>query len=110
MPVIKARGEDGYTYDVQVSAMDWARFAGYSWWVTRQGYVYRQTSVRVPDLPYPRTVKRWMHREVVGLEPGDPREPDHLDQDPTNNRRGNLEVVTREENRRRVDERRSVAA
>jgi hypothetical protein len=38
-----------------------------------------------------------MHREILGLERGDPREADHINRDRLDNRRANLRVVTRAE-------------
>lgn len=39
-----------------------------------------------------------MHRELLGLIPGDGLEGDHIDGDPLNNRRSNLRIVTHAEN------------
>lgn len=43
----------------------------------------------------------WMHRVVLGLSRDDPRDTDHRDHDTVNNRRCNLEPVSRAENQRR---------
>lgn len=40
-----------------------------------------------------------MHREIMGLGHGDPREVDHLNQNGLDNRRANLRVVTKAEQR-----------
>jgi len=39
-----------------------------------------------------------LHREVLGLDPADRREPDHINGDPLDNRRCNLRAVTHQEN------------
>jgi hypothetical protein len=43
-----------------------------------------------------------MHREILGLEHGDPTEVDHRNGDPLDNRRQNLRVVSRAENAQNV--------
>lgn len=40
-----------------------------------------------------KTVNILFHRALLGLEPGDERQVDHIDRDRLNNRRGNLRVV-----------------
>lgn len=43
-----------------------------------------------------------MHRQIMGLAPGNPLVVDHLDSDGLDNRRQNLEITTQEENRKRA--------
>jgi len=63
---------------------------------------------------YPRTVytsrqfwlrdgsrrSEYMHRRIMGLKPGDPRQVDHINGDGRDNRRSNLRVASRAENMR----------
>lgn len=44
--------------------------------------------------------RQMMHRLILGLNPGDVREADHIDGDGLNNQRSNLRVVTHSENLR----------
>ena len=46
-------------------------------------------------------VKTYMHRFVLGLQPGDPA-VDHRDRDPLNNRKSNLRLATDAQNRQNV--------
>lgn len=64
------------------------------WYRLKSGYVVRTV---VED-----GQKRmlYLHREVLRMQPGDPREVDHIDRNPLNNRRPNLRVVSRAENSR----------
>lgn len=50
---------------------------------------------RQPDGSY---VFILMHREIMGLKPGDPQHVDHRNGDPLDNRRSNLRVVTAAQN------------
>jgi len=40
----------------------------------------------------------WLHRELLGLTPDDPREGDHRDRNPLNNVDENLRIATRRQN------------
>lgn len=91
---------DGVMYDVKVDEEDAWR-AKYKWYLTKDGYPYRNRSYK----PQPRKGRPWrvtrrvyLHREILGLKHGHKREGDHKDNDPTNNRRGNLQIVTRKKN------------
>lgn len=48
---------------------------------------------------------RYMHREILGLSPGDGLEADHWNHDTLDNRRSNLRIVTPTENKVRVPSR-----
>lgn len=103
MPIIAAFAEwdRAEAYEVEISPLDWGWVSRYRWRINRQGYVYRATSVRQPGKPWPVRRNVYLHREIMGLEYGDPLQVDHLNRDPADNRRENLEVVTQAENLRR---------
>jgi hypothetical protein len=61
--------------------------AQWHWGVTSDGYV-----VRADESGSRRSF--YLHRELLGLKRGDPREGDHIDRNTLNNRRGNLRIVT----------------
>ena len=71
----------------------------WSWNLTRDGYVFRSTSIREPGNRYPRNVKVYLHREIMGLRRHDGLEVDHRNTDPLDNRITNLRVVTPSENK-----------
>lgn len=56
------------------------------WYLAGSGYVAR-------SLPGPKRGTELLHRRVMGLAPGDPREVDHVDGDPLDNRRCRLRIV-----------------
>ena len=64
---------------------DWGRLASRRWHLMPVGYA--QTGAVA-----------LMHREIMGLEPGDGKYVDHINGDKLDNRRANLRVVTNAEN------------
>lgn len=90
---IPLRRRDGTIHaEALVDAVD-AAFAEVRWH-SSHGYVTRNLprSER-GSRPSPR-----LHREILGLADDDPREVDHIDGDPLNNRRSNLRIVTHAQN------------
>lgn len=72
----------------------------YRWCLREQGAnFYVQRLVPLPD---GRTQRRYLHREIVGLEPGDPLRVDHINRDTLDNRRSNLRICTDAENAQNV--------
>jgi HNH endonuclease/AP2 domain len=57
-------------------------------WQVRNGYVARST--RFPD---GHRGALYLHRVLLGLQPGDSREVDHINRDKRDNRRANLRIV-----------------
>lgn len=73
---------------------DVAALERFRWHLDARGYAirgYRKTEQRNKS-----TVQ--MGRQILGLEPGDRRQADHINRDPLDNRRSNLRVVSNAEN------------
>lgn len=85
-PVVLTTG-DG-RLDVQLDPDDAARLAGRTLTRHSAGYVQIWENGR----------SVYLHRWLMGLKSGDPRQVDHLDGNPLNNRKSNLRVVTPAEN------------
>lgn len=67
----------------------------YKWRINAaSGYVYRQSKSKALG----RSVNLYLHREILGLKPGDPLEGHHINDNPLDNQDGNLAAVTRSEN------------
>ncbi len=58
------------------------------WCLSRNGYAQREN--------------HWMHRDLLGLTPGDGLEGDHINRNRLDNRRSNLRKVTKRGNRQNV--------
>lgn len=84
----------------QVDNEDYERISAHKWSLLIDGkngkpYARREIWVQGGN----RGTSTSMHREVMGLRPGDPREVDHLDFEATlDNQKGNLRVATRSQN------------
>jgi hypothetical protein len=86
------------TGTTRVDPEDYEALAAYRWHLTGDGYAAR-AAIR-PDGRGYRTM--FMHREILGLEVGDPRCGDHINRDKLDNRRSNLRIVSRAQNRQNV--------
>jgi hypothetical protein len=85
-------GADGYVGWADVNAKDFHKFSRYRWNYSRQGYAYRR------DYTDGRPGVVWLlHRVIMGLEKGDPRQVDHINGDRLDCRRRNLRIVTRQQ-------------
>lgn len=69
-----------------------AHLAELRWCLNGQGYVIR--NIKVDG----RCKAVMLHREVLGLQRGDPMEGDHINRNALDNRRSNLRIVTHAEN------------
>ena len=78
------------TERVVLDEADYPNAAQYRWYLHAKGYAYRK--VRGPGLPQ-RNI--FLHRELLGLAPGDPRQGEHIDRNPLNCRRSNLRIAER---------------
>lgn len=87
---IPLRARDGSIRAItRVSAEDYDQLATNRWRLTPHGYASRNMH---------RDGKWWsipMHRAIMGLKTGDPREVDHINRDRLDNRRSNLRIVTK---------------
>lgn len=67
--------------------------SGWAWRVSRNGYVYRMARK-----PNGGSRAQYLHRLILMLEYGDPREGHHINSNPLDNRRENLQIVDKIEN------------
>lgn len=81
---------------ILVDDEDYDRLNQHTWWLDKDGYAVR--SAPHPIKGRPRTKSR-MHREVMGLKYGDPREVDHRFGVRTDNRKSELRVCARGQNK-----------
>lgn len=77
-----------------VDASDYAMLSAYTWHASEKGYASGTV-----NLDGKRVTVR-MHRLLMGLLNGDPRQIDHINGDPTDNRRCNLRICTLADNNR----------
>lgn len=89
MRSIPIRRRDGTTVNhALVDDEDYDELVLFTWTLHDHGYAQRSVGLR--------TV--YMHREIFGLQPGDKREPDHIDGDRLNNTRTNMRLGTKAQN------------
>lgn len=75
----------------------------WKWKVNEFGYVERRTSYKKPDRKNPVGKRVFLHRQILNYQ--GPDTVDHIDGNPLNNSRSNLEIVSAEENNKRKVER-----
>jgi len=80
-----------------VDIEDFECLSKYHWYLSPDGYAIRSVSDKSKKSG---TRIVFMHREIMGMTPGDGKEVDHIDLDKLNNTRSNLRVCTKAENRR----------
>jgi hypothetical protein len=74
--------------------------SAYRWHMSSNGYAQRN------DRSGSKSLTVLMHRSLLGLSPGDPRQADHINGDRLDNRRVNLRVCTNAENHQNRHDRR----
>jgi hypothetical protein len=79
-----------------VDDADYAELAQHRWHLTPYGYAARDIGGRAHKR------KIYMHRQIAGLDFGDPREADHDNLNRLDDRRSNLIVVAKRGNRQNV--------
>jgi hypothetical protein len=95
--VVPLYRRDGSVADYAlVDPSDHAAVTQYRWCLHPFGYAVRSVG------PRSNRGQIRMHRTVMGLELGDPREVDHENRDRLDNRRANLRIVTRAQNLQNV--------
>lgn len=77
-----------------VDPEDFERLGGMRWWIREGHYPYVVRQVRRDG----RFQRLYLHREIMGLDPGNPLRVDHINREPLDNRRSNLRVVTDAQN------------
>lgn len=90
---LRARNGTVRAYTV-VDSQDFGVIGGFRWRLHPAGYAMRHEAMVNGGAR--RAIL--MHRELLGLEHGDPRQADHVNHDPLDNRRSNLRVATVAEN------------
>jgi hypothetical protein len=82
------------------SMEDWMRLMAFRWWAVPNTYRTAFLAARMGIGANGKRKLLYMHREVLGLSPGDPRIADHINHDTLDNRRSNLRIATAQENMR----------
>jgi hypothetical protein len=89
---IALRCRDGFPHAFAVvDAADYARLSEFRWYLASNGYARRTSKADGQR-------KIYLHRAILGLEPGDKRQVDHINGDKLDNRRSNLRIATSMEN------------
>lgn len=75
---------------------DYEEINKHKWFANKHGYTYY--AARKVRLPNGKQTTIKMHRIILGLEFGDPRQSDHRNHNTLNNQRENLRIVTNKQN------------
>ncbi len=90
LPIIHGRADRDFTLVgftlADATTFQWAQH--FSWHLDAYGYVARRR-------PRPARGSISLHREILGLTPGDARLGDHVNRDILDNRRSNLRILVR---------------
>jgi hypothetical protein len=81
--------------DILVDDEDYERLNHFMWRLDKDGYAVR--TVKHPNKPKKSTYLR-MHRDIMGLEFGDPRQVDHKFGIKTDNRKSELRICSGQQN------------
>jgi hypothetical protein len=84
----------GVEHIVQLDDEDLEWASQYRWHITKAGYVQRNGTMTNGE-KHPAAL---LHRELMGLQPGDKLVIDHINRDPLDNRKANLRAVSQSEN------------
>lgn len=93
VPGIPLRRRDGSIVYALVDPCDFVAVNDFRWHLSAQGYVKRETGTAGQGKK-----SFYLHREILGLAPDDPRQVDHKNRNRLDNRRSNLRAVTAAEN------------
>lgn len=86
-------------YTTVVDEADYAQLSKWSWRaLVRTNNVYAVRFERRSETGRQKRRMIYMHRQILGLRPGDPEHVDHANRDGLDNRRMNLRICTRSQN------------
>lgn len=94
MKLIPLRARDGSVRaHAIVDDADYAALTARHWYMCSAGYAARSSTIAG------RLRQVLMHRQLLGLAHGDPRQGDHVNRNPLDNQRSNLRIVSDAENK-----------